>query len=201
MDNVSPSAIGDIRAWYFMDSNHAWIFYSNETLYRTKDRGKNWIGEKVPFSMGKLFFVNSDGEYQGWELKKYGPASGNVFVDVYKLVSDKWIFIHKGELPNNTSSSTNSLPYEGEKKSFIFLPDGKTGFVAIERREPGKYGLYITTDGGNTWNRKDIPLLSECKNDSILIYPFKFFDNKGNTVIIWPVSIYNGAQKNYQTIF
>jgi len=93
------SAIGDIREWFFMDSDHAWILYSNGILYRTENRGRNWYDDEVPFDMGKLFFLNSNGTYQGWVLKEDGTASGNVPVDVYRLINNEWTLIHKGGCP------------------------------------------------------------------------------------------------------
>lgn len=194
---TSTSGIGDIRGWFFMDSDHGWILYSNGTLYRTENRGKNWDADEVPFDMGKLFFINSNGKYEGWVLKEYGPASGNVPVDVYRLINNKWTLIHKGELPNSTSASPNPLPYEGEKKSFIFLPDAKTGFIATERRDPGKSSLYMTTDGGYTWNKKDIPLLSKLNDKYISVYSLKFVDGE----IIWPISAFDDVKKDFAILF
>ncbi|EMT38516.1 hypothetical protein SAMN04244560_01536 [Thermoanaerobacter thermohydrosulfuricus] len=191
------SAIGDIREWFFMDSDHAWILYSNETLYKTEDRGKNWDADEVPFGMGKLFFINSGGEYQGWALKEYGPASGNVPVDVYKLINNKWTLIHEGELPNSTSASPNPLPYEGEKKSFVFLPDVKTGFITVERCEPGKSSLYMTTDGRYTWNKKIIPLLSRFDEEYISVYSLKLVDGE----IIWPISAFDDVRGDFEEVF
>ncbi|SHE44643.1 hypothetical protein SAMN02745195_00385 [Thermoanaerobacter uzonensis DSM 18761] len=199
----SVSYIGDIRSWFFMDSNHAWILYSNEILYpngmlyRTENRGKNWYDDKVPFDMGKLFFLNSNGTYQGWFLKEDGNASGNVPVDVYRLINNKWALIHKGELPNNTLASSNPLPYEGDKKSFIFLPDAKTGFVAIERQDPGKSSLYMTSDGGYTWYKKNIPLLSKLSDKHISVYSLKFVDGE----IIWPISGFDHVKNNFSILF
>jgi len=199
----SISDIGDIYSWFFMDSEHAWILYSNKiiypngTLYQTENRGKNWYNDKVPFAMGKLFFLNSSGTYQGWFLKENGIASGNVPVDVYRLINNEWTLIHKGELPNSTSASPNPLPYEGDKKSFIFLPDAKTGFIAIERRDPGKSSLYMTSDGGYTWYNKNIPFLSKLSDKYIFVYSLKFIDGE----IIWPISGFDHVKKNFSISF
>jgi hypothetical protein len=89
------------------------------------------------------------------------------------------------------------LPYEGDKKSFIFLPDAKTGFVAIERRDPGKSSLYMTSDGGYTWYKKNIPLLSKLSDKYIFVYSLKFVDGE----IIWPISGFDDVKKDFAILF
>ncbi len=199
--DVSPATKNNIFSWYFLNENYSWVLYSDGTLHETRNRGKSWVGSKVPFTMGKLFFLQKKDRLNGWMLKEYGPASGDNPVDVYKLIDSKWKLISKGKMPNNSLRDDNSISFEGEKTSFIFLPDAKTGIITVEYRIPGKYGLYLSSDSGYTWNKKDIPLLSKFKDDGILFYSPNFFDYEKETIVILPVCIYDIKHNDYQIIF
>ncbi|AGB19660.1 WD40/YVTN/BNR-like repeat-containing protein [Thermoanaerobacterium thermosaccharolyticum] len=199
--DVSPANKNNIFSWYFLNENYSWVLYSDGTLYKTRNKGKSWVGSKAPFTMGKLFFLQKKDGLSGWMLKEYGPASGDSPVDVYKLIDSKWTLISKGKMPNNSLKDDNSISFEGEKTSFIFLPDAKTGIITVEYRIPGKYGLYLSSDSGYTWNKKDIPLLSKFKDDSILFYSPNFFDCEKETIVILPVCIYDIKHNDYQIIF
>jgi len=199
--DVSPANKNDIYSWYFLNENSAWVLYSDGTLYETRNKGKSWVNEKVPFTMGKLFFLQTNEGLNGWMLKEYGPASGNNPVDVYRKIDDKWVLISKGEMPNDSLTDDNSLPYEGEKTSLIFLPDSKTGIITVEYRTPGIYGLYLSSDGGYTWHKKDIPLLSKFKDNAILFFSPKFFREEKGISVILPACINDIKNKSYQIIF
>ncbi|MDN5317203.1 MAG: hypothetical protein PWR08_1328 [Thermoanaerobacterium sp.] len=199
--DVSPANKNNIFSWYFLNENYSWVLYSDGTLYETRNKGKSWVGSKVPFTMGKLFFLQNKDGLRGWMLKEYGPASGDNPVDVYKLINSKWVLISKREISNNSLKDDNSISFEGEKASFIFLSDAKNGIITVEYRIPGKYGLYLSSDSGYTWNKKNIPLLSEFRDDSILFYSPKFFDYEKETIVILPVCIYDIKHNDYRIIF
>ncbi|MCG0276045.1 MAG: hypothetical protein L5655_07795 [Thermosediminibacteraceae bacterium] len=203
-EDVTPQGAEKIHTWYFLNSDLGWILSSRDSkgiLYRTENGGRHWVQEEVPFNLGLLFFIPSEKSYNGWALKDYGPASGSSPVDVYKLMNGSWSLIHKGQGPDTTLEKPGTLPYAGDKNGFVFLPDAKTGFVTIEYREPGKYGLYVTRDGGYTWLQSILPIPSEYRKSGIYITAPAFFktDEKEYAGIL-PVWFMN-KEDDYSVVF
>ncbi len=182
---VTPKGASTIYSSFFLGPN-AWVLSSDGVLYNTNNSGESWASENVPFSAGILFFIPSGNTFEGWMLKSYGPASGDEPVDVYKLVDGRWVLISKGEKVDDNKVK-NNLPFEGEKTGFVFLPDGKTGFVTVQYRSPGKYGLYITKDSGFTWTEESLHISQ--KNSSILMKAPKVV----NSSIVLTVCLENGS--------
>jgi len=202
-EDVTPQGIDEIYTWYFLNSDLAWIVSSKDAkdaLYSTENGGGYWSEEEVPFNLGLLYFIPGEKSYQGWALKDYGPASGSSPVDVYKLINGSWSLIHKGQRPDNRSAKPDTLPYDGLKKGFVFLPDAKTGFVNIECRESGKYGLYITKDSGYTWKQKTLPIPPEYTDSGIVISAPVFFNDEKEPVGILPAQFMN-KEKDYSVVF
>ncbi|TYP47005.1 hypothetical protein LZ11_02484 [Thermosediminibacter litoriperuensis] len=202
-EDVTPQGAKEIYTWYFLNSDLAWIVSSRDlkgTLYRTENGGRHWVEEEVPFNLGLLFFTPSEKSYNGWALKNYGPASGSSPVDVYKLINGSWSMIHKGQGPGTTLEKPGTLPYAGYKNGFVFLPDTKTGFVTIEYRELGKYGLYVTRDGGYTWLQSILPIPSEYSDSSIYITAPIFFNDEKESTGILPVWFMN-KEGDYSVVF
>jgi len=202
--DITPIGAGSISpfSYYFMDVNTAWVLYSN-ILYFTEDGGMHWNNSKVPFNSAILFFTRSHDSFTGWALKSYGMASGNEPVDLYKFESNSWILISKGEMPSEVSKDEGKIPYPGDKKGFVMLPDMMRGFITIEYRSPGDYGLYVTNDGGRTWHSEKLDTLKNKKDEAFVMYSPRVFNCGTKPTVILPVLCekINTNHLDYSVIF
>lgn len=181
-----PSVVNlGLSDYFFLNANTAWLLVSQAAednakglLFQTDTGGKRWTNTEVPFGEGLLFFARTNDRVHGWALKDYGPASGSHPIDMYRTDSNfNWVLVHRGEGPQNPAAPANSLPYAGTKTGLVFLPNEQTGWVTIELREPGEYGLYMTADGGKTWMAQTLPIPPDLKNSVIHMNPPRFFGN------------------------
>jgi len=189
-----------ISSYYFMDSSTAWILYDSSILYSTEDGGKHWQDEKVPFNSANLLFTRHNDAIVGWALKSYGMASGNEPVALYKYENNSWTLITEGEMPQKENTRKYTIPWTGEKKGFVMLPDMLTGFITVEYRSPGNYGLYVTNDGGKTWYSKKLDILENKKDESFVMYSPRFFNYGKKLTVILPV-LCEKINDDYSIIF
>jgi len=202
--DVSPKNKSSIfsYSWYFMDPYTSWVLYSDTfTLYSTEDGGTHWKSNKVPFDSAILLFTRSGNSFIGWALKSYGMASGDEPVDLYKFENDSWMLVSKGEMPQENRE--NAIPWTDEKNGFVMLPDMLTGFVTIEYRSPGDYGLYATDDGGKTWHRERLGKLESKKDEFFVMYAPKLLHYGTKVAVILPVLCekISSNHMNYSIIF
>jgi photosystem II stability/assembly factor-like uncharacterized protein len=202
--NVSPTNKSSIlsHSYYFMDSCTAWVLYSN-ILYSTEDGGMHWQDNKVPFDSAILLFTRFSNSFIGWALKSYGMASGDEPVDLYKFENNSWVLVSKGQMPQEDSKNKSTIPWTGDKKGFVMLPDMLTGFITIEYRSPGDYGLYATDDGGKTWHSEKLDMLESKKDEVFVMYSLKLFNYGTKVTAILPVLCekINGNHIDYSIIF
>ena len=201
--DVSPTNESSVSSYsyYFMDPHTAWVLYNNNTLYSTEDGGMHWKDSKVPFDSAILLFSHFNNSFIGWALKSYGMASGNEPVDLYKCENNSWVLVSKGQMPQEESKST--IPWTGEKKGFVMLPDMLNGFITIQYRSTGDYGLYTTDDGGKSWHSEKLEKLESRKDEVFVMYSPKFFNYKTKVTVILPVLCekINSNHIDYSIIF
>jgi len=81
---------------------------------------------------------------------------------------------------SSTGTVTNepgSIPLSEIKEGISFLNDLR-GWVTGQSRAMGYAMLYITNDGGKTWNHQDLPIPEEYKHSLITIKAPVFFNDK-----------------------
>lgn len=189
--------------WFVLDGDTAWLLVSDNgrgILFHTADGGKQWDKGEVPFKRATLFFHRVGDQSRGWALKDYGAASGNHPVDLYEMGSDPaWVLVHQGEGPHNPAARPGSLPYPGTKTGLVFQPDGRTGWVTVERREPEEYGFYRTTDGGETWTRQALPVPCGLEGNVIHMTAPRFFPGTQAKNGVLPLVFQKGS--DYVAVF
>lgn len=182
----------------FMNMQNAWIAATlpNSTnpnaiqVLRTQDGGQNWqswstsiLTTDADSMVGDApHFVNTQ---DGWiEIETSGgPAAGSESVEIFATTNggQNW------SLVANTLSGNSSLP-NGGLKSGISFKDALNGWAT-----GGDYSykpwLYITHDGGHTWQKQGLP-----PNTAIfdMTTPPVFFGNVG----IMPVTVYNNGNSS-----
>ena len=181
--NVSPQvAPASIASTDFAGSTDAWVAAGvlgnpgnnptmTVTVYSTHDSGQTWQSG-APFSIpgggpGSIDFIDAQ---HGWMMAGLGAAAGSEAVEILQTVDGgmHWqqVSLTSG-YPNQ--STPGSLPF-GCDKTGIGFSDANTGWAA-GACPGGPHFLFVTHDGGRTWQRQTLPsppgyaanLFSQCQ--------------------------------------
>ena len=163
-----------------LNTNDVWVLVPNEdyftgVLFSTNDGGLTWISVDVPFGGASLQFLDAR---TGRAMADRGVGLGSNAVEMFQT-SDGGATWHSVFNNDPTrSDSTDSLPLSGIKNGMTFL-DGDSGWVTGTRPMAGDIYLFVTHDGGATWEQQVIPL--PAGYDSYEYYPQApvFFGNEG----------------------
>ncbi|HLZ60791.1 MAG TPA: hypothetical protein VKR06_27910 [Ktedonosporobacter sp.] len=141
----------------FYDAMTAWVLMS-PIVYRTSDGGKTWQHTQLPdmgnqAGHGQLFFLNA---HIGWIMAETGAATGNVAVDILHTSDGgaTWKII---SVTSYNTASPPVLPFAGDKSGLTFVNE-TTGWATGFTNRDNFAWLYITHDGGATWQHQDLPL-------------------------------------------
>ncbi len=158
--NVAPRAVSAV---YFLDLANAWLAASTPisttgggisttiTTYSTGDGGQTWR-PGTPFIVGgggpgSFSFVDPQ---HGWLLVSLGGAAGSEAVEILKTENggQTWqpVSLTSGQ---SGQPVTGTLPFGCDKTGIAFA-DTSTGWAAGSC-PGGSLFLYVTHDGGQTW--------------------------------------------------
>jgi photosystem II stability/assembly factor-like uncharacterized protein len=181
--NVTPvgvSGIGLSTTLSVLDSNTAWVLVPNAdfftgTLYRTSDSGTTWTSFQVPFGGGSIKFLDAN---TGRVLADLGAGAGSQGVELFQSSDGgaTWLSVYNND-PTRPDSS-NTLPLGGIKNGMTFL-DANTGWVTGTRPVDGEVYLFVTRDGGISWEEQTITLPSDYSAFQYMPQPPIFFGNEG----------------------
>jgi photosystem II stability/assembly factor-like uncharacterized protein len=135
---ISPT-LGSALSIQFFDKTHGFIAVSNPIeLHRTVDGGLNWATVTLP-DIRAVSITFSDWQH-GWLLAN-ATASLNQVMHLYATTNggDNWL-----QLPD--------APLESIRMAFRSPLEGWTWTLG-----QGEGHLYVSRDGGNTWQARDLP--------------------------------------------
>jgi photosystem II stability/assembly factor-like uncharacterized protein len=172
--NISPTGVGNGPTAFFIDANHGWYtsshlegsalqggggdFASVFPVYQTADGGKTWTRRdlRIPgFQAGGVFLDFVDPEH-GW-LVAVNTTSSNFSNAQLFATSDGGVTWRQVTIPNG-----NPVRFINASTGWNVGGD-RTGF-------PGDNALYVTRDGGQSWQRQTIALPAGV-NDSFFSLP------------------------------
>ena len=154
-----PAVGGELPA-YFLNGSVAWVVpLANDTnvltVFRTTNGGQTWQQEatltQIP-DVGQLTFINAQ---DGWLLNTQG-AAGNELADLYRTTDGgaSWTEVAS---TGNPPTQPGTIPFNGTVKSIGFL-DASTGWMAAFSNATNFLWLYVTHDGGATWQQQTLPM-------------------------------------------
>lgn len=160
--NATPqglTGIGYSTTLSVLDVKTIWILVPNidfftGMLYHTGNGGLTWTSVAVPFGGAGIQFLDAS---TGRALVGRGVGLGSNPVEMYQTSDGgtTWISVFNND-PTRPDAS-GSLPLSGIKNGLIFL-EAKTGWVTGTRPVNGEVYLFVTHDGGTSWEQQSIPL-------------------------------------------
>jgi len=166
---------------FFPDPNSAYLLtsgqdFSSGTLYQTTDAGRTWTNTSVPIAMGALQFVDAQ---NGFAMASLGAGAGSEPIAVYASQDGGLTWQKRYNTLELENPTQTSLGNGGIKSGFVFL-DAQRGYITGSVPMEDYAYLFLTTDGGATWNHQDLPLPSTgVSNFFMLDEPVFFNDNDG----------------------
>jgi photosystem II stability/assembly factor-like uncharacterized protein len=199
--DVTPPSIDPPQANYsnltyaFLNPSVAWVYSSirdPNTLggitkyYRTTDGGQTWLSSinqgDIP---GQIIFTNSR---DGWMFSSLGVASGSEGADIFRTSNGGATWTKVATAAYSTAGQPGALPFDGDK-SGIGARDVATAWVAGGNADPTFAWLYVTHDGGATWQHQALPLPANT-GGQVVTFPPTFFNTQDG---ILPVLLGNGT--------
>ncbi len=178
--NVSPSNISLTRESIaeFRTATLAWVGIQQTNaataqVLRTTDGGKSWqqTAIQAPF-LRQITFIDAQ---HGWILSSWRPTGGAAeAVSVVRTTDGgkTWQSVSQALFADTTPPG--HLPYGGQKSGIHFL-NASTGWVTGTVTVPHLAWLYITHDGGSTWNQQTLPMPSGVPSAQLSIMSPTFF--------------------------
>ncbi|HEY7357709.1 MAG TPA: hypothetical protein VH590_14630 [Ktedonobacterales bacterium] len=168
--DVTPPSIDPPQANYanlaydFLSPSIAWVYSyirdANDTggttkYYRTMNGGQRWLSQinhgDVP---SQIIFTNSN---DGWMFSGTGVALGSSGVDIFRTINGGATWAKVASAGPSTINQPGALPFDGDKTG-IGARDAMTAWVTGTDNNPSFVWLYVTRDGGQTWQHQTLPL-------------------------------------------
>jgi photosystem II stability/assembly factor-like uncharacterized protein len=181
--NVTPSgvAVAQTSMLDALDVRTAWVTASRLAtrallLIHTTDGGRTWRSYPVTLpndaaGIGRLTFADAQ---HGWLLVSLGAGAGSEGVQILRTADGgaHWATVSRTA---SSAPSPGSLPLSGIKTGISFR-DATTGWVTAAVAGPaGDTWLYMTHDGGHTWQHQNLVLPVQYTQVVPAIYPPQFF--------------------------
>ena len=194
LDLAPASPILGIDA-FFLDETTAWFtpnISGTSWLYQTQDSGQSWEKTSIPFENASYFFRNIE---DGYALVDLGAGAGSHYVALYRTNDGGQTWL---EVFSHEPGESKSLPEGGSKKGITFL-NGDRGWIGGNRPMTDDFYLFVTNDGGRTWDQDVDIALPDIYSGSMLDVWQPFFLN--NTTGYLPVKALTSSGDLYMMIY
>jgi len=153
----------DFHYFHAYNSDLAWaekssMDLSSTEIFRTVDGGRIWKSIAIrTMEVTSISFINPR---QGWLIAFEGAYTLREAVSIYSSTDGGETWIAVSSVPPERK---DSLPLTGGKISITFV-NPTTGWVTVAGDpRPNQPYLYVTRDGGHTWQPQRLPLPPEVK--------------------------------------
>ncbi len=153
--NVTPHQAALVDGGYVLSGQEAWIAEAGQQpgaiVSHTTDGGQTWqsatLSASVPLNPARMSFINNQ---DGWIEAETGGATGNDFEMIFRTTDGGKTWTAVSRTPDGGPSTIPAtFPFTGHKTGLTFI-SASTGWAT------GPW-LYITHDGGATWQAQTLP--------------------------------------------
>jgi photosystem II stability/assembly factor-like uncharacterized protein len=161
----------------FLNASLAWIALAPANgsppiqVFRTTNGGQTWQSSSVSSdNVGQITFINAQ---DGWLLAGIEAAAGPKSVDVFRTTDGgkTWTNVSTASA---TYTAPGALPPGAE---WLTFPDASTGWATGSSPVTQLIWLYVTHDGGATWQHQTLPRPAHGSRD-IFTGPITFFNRE-----------------------
>lgn len=145
----------------FLDDSTAWMLDLPTTIYQTVDSGRSWQVITTPAEVVQYTFIDRN---HGWVL---GTDGG-----LYQTHDDGKTWT-KLQSMRQGQSQPGILPYNVNVTGLFFL-NARDGWMTGQTNQTNSAWVYVTHDGGQTWQHERLPLPAERITPPILVTPPSF---------------------------
>jgi len=167
----------------FLTVSSAWVALtqtaadgtSSVVVFRTTDGGQTWQ-ETTIRQISPIYQITFVDAQHGWMLSKQVDMASAEAVDILRTTDGgkTWTVVSSAFAASTDTPSPGHLPFGGDKAGLGFL-DTMTGWIAGSSPLTGYVFLYVTHDGGATWNRQLLPFAPDQASAHIATRPPAFF--------------------------
>lgn len=152
---LSKSSIADFRTATIASIATSGSDGASTQVLHTADGGTNWQQATIPLPFPRqISFVDAQ---HGWLLAAVQALGGAAEpVSVFRTVDGGKTWSNVSSALFADTTPPGRLPYGGQKTGLYFL-DSLTGWLTGTVFAPNLAWLYITHDGGTTWQQQTLP--------------------------------------------
>jgi len=178
--DVTPAghALVSGSAAQFLTASLPWIAISQAgapttQLFHTSDGGQSWQQSTVQARfVRQMTFIDAQ---HGWILAGNANAAGPAeVVSVLRTIDGGKTWLNLATALPSDATPPGHLPYGGQKTGIRFV-NASTGWVTGTVFANSLAWLYVTHDGGSTWNQQTLPLPPNVPPSQLWIGPPTFF--------------------------
>jgi photosystem II stability/assembly factor-like uncharacterized protein len=161
----------------FLTASLAWIAIpqagATTELFHTSDGGQSWQQSTVQARfVRQLTFIDAQ---HGWMLVGNANAAGPAeIVSVLRTIDGGKTWLNLATALPSDATPPGHLPYGGQKTGMRFV-NASTGWVTGTVFANSLAWLYVTHDGGSTWNQQTLPFPPNVPPAQLWIGPPTFF--------------------------
>lgn len=197
-NKILTNSMHEVNDIFFIDENNGWVVGRSE-ISITEDGGETWTQlEYTPEkSLSKVMFFNSDtgivagssGQFivttnggTDWNEVNCDSTSGTINDFYFKNINEGWIATSRGELFYTIDGGTNwtlQIEAEDDLESVSFFNDN--GIVCGK----GISIIYYSEDGGQSWNKSEVPSLGSYNYTRTDLYQCKLISESNGHIVGW----------------
>ncbi len=162
----------------FLTASLAWIAIpqagaTTTELFHTSDGGQSWQQSTVQAGfVRQMTFIDAQ---HGWMLVGKANAEGPAeIVSVLRTTDSGKTWLNVATALPSDATPPGHLPYGGQKTGMRFV-NASTGWVTGTVFANSLAWLYVTHDGGSTWNQQTLALPPNVPPSQLVIQPPTFF--------------------------
>ena len=144
-------------------------------------RGINHLSKfRRLFPLVLLLFAVSGYSQSGWTNRSSRDVTGDLVAVYFTSASNGWVAGDHGFLASTTDGGNSWVKYPlntSEDINEIYFRNDKNGYLVAGKK------LFLTTDGGRTWQETRIYLSSDFKNGSPEFLSVRFTDKKRGIIV------------------